>query len=172
MVSAVLFLSFGVSCLLAWLGQPFFFFFFFCHRHLWFVLSLPEAFVSFFLLPQAYVVCSFFHCHRHLWFVFSLSQAYVVCSFFLYHRHLWFVLCHRHFCVVPFTAFSAIGIHVRLSHCQVLLFPFRCSLSRSSSSNGTGTGTASSDDGGGGGQSYMSALVLCAQIGKIRQIPL
>ena len=35
MVSAVLFLSYGVSCLLAWLGQPFLV----CHQHLWFVLS-------------------------------------------------------------------------------------------------------------------------------------
>ena len=35
MVSAVLFLSFGVSCLLAWLGQPFFV----CYQHLWFGLS-------------------------------------------------------------------------------------------------------------------------------------
>ena len=35
MVSAVLFLSFGVSCLLAWLGQPFFIW----HQHLWFGLS-------------------------------------------------------------------------------------------------------------------------------------
>ena len=52
MVSAVLFLSFGVSCLLARLGQPFFV----CHQHLWFGLSLPQAFV----------VCSFFLCHRHL----------------------------------------------------------------------------------------------------------
>ena len=34
-VSAVLFLSFGVSYLLAWLGQPFFV----CHQHLWFGLS-------------------------------------------------------------------------------------------------------------------------------------
>ena len=33
-VSAVLFLSFGVSYLLAWLGQPFFI----CHQHLWFAL--------------------------------------------------------------------------------------------------------------------------------------
>ena len=35
MVSAVLFLSFGVSCLLDWLGKPFFV----CHQHLWFALS-------------------------------------------------------------------------------------------------------------------------------------
>ena len=35
MVSAVLFLSFGVSCLLAWLGQPFFV----CHQYLWLGLS-------------------------------------------------------------------------------------------------------------------------------------
>ena len=35
MVSAVLFLSFGVSCLLARLGQPFFV----CHQYLWFGLS-------------------------------------------------------------------------------------------------------------------------------------
>ena len=35
MVSAVLFLSFGVSCLLDWLGKPFFI----CHQHLWFALS-------------------------------------------------------------------------------------------------------------------------------------
>ena len=34
-VSAVLFLSFAVSCLRAWLGQPFFI----CHQHLWFGLS-------------------------------------------------------------------------------------------------------------------------------------
>ena len=40
-----LFLSFGVSCLLAWLGQPFSFatricgLVFLCHRHLWSVLS-------------------------------------------------------------------------------------------------------------------------------------
>ena len=34
-VSAVLFLSFGISCLLDWLGQPFFI----CHQHLWFGLS-------------------------------------------------------------------------------------------------------------------------------------
>ena len=68
-VSAVLFLSFGVSCLLAWLGQP------------------------------------FFVCHQHLWFGLSLLQAFVVGSFFL---------CHRHLCTVFFTAFSAVGIRVRL----------------------------------------------------------
>ena len=42
-----LFLSFGVSCLLAWLGQPFFV----CHQHLLFSL--------------------FFLCHRHLWSALS-----------------------------------------------------------------------------------------------------
>ena len=54
MVSAVLFLKFGVGCLLARVEQPFFV----CHRHSWSVLSSP----------QAHVV-SFFHilfCHRHL----------------------------------------------------------------------------------------------------------
>ena len=51
MVSAVLFLSFGVSCLLAWLGQPFFV----CHQHLWFGLS--------------------FVCHRHLWSVLSFFAS-------------------------------------------------------------------------------------------------
>ena len=65
MVSAVLFLSFGVSCLLAWLRQPFF-------------VSLSPAFV----------VWSFFFCHKHLWYVLSLPQVFVVCSFFLCHRHL------------------------------------------------------------------------------------
>ena len=38
-VSAVLFLSFGVSCLLDWLGQPFFV----CHQHSWFGLSFCHA---------------------------------------------------------------------------------------------------------------------------------
>ena len=48
MVSAVLFLSFGVSCLLDRLGKPFFV----CHQHLWFALS-------------------FFTTLRHLWYVLS-----------------------------------------------------------------------------------------------------
>ena len=39
MVSAVLFLSFGVSCLLAGFGQPFFV----CHQHLWFGLSFFDT---------------------------------------------------------------------------------------------------------------------------------
>ena len=43
-----MFLSFGGSCLLDWLGQPFFV----CYQHLWFGLS-------------------FFLCHRHLWSVLS-----------------------------------------------------------------------------------------------------
>ena len=72
MVSAVLFLSFGVGCLLAWLGQPFFV----CHQHLWFGL--------------------FFLCHRHLWSVLSFFATGI--------------------CVqsLSFTAFSAVGIRVRL----------------------------------------------------------
>ena len=48
----------------------------------------------------------------------SLPQAFVVCSFFLCHRHLWSVpsffatgICVRS---LSFTAFSAVGIHVRL----------------------------------------------------------
>ena len=66
-----LFLAFGVSCLLDWLGKPFFV----CHQHLWFALSFFATGISglFFLsLPQA--------------FVYGLY----------------------------FTAFSAVGIHVRL----------------------------------------------------------
>ena len=67
MVTAVLFLSFGVSCLPAWLGQPFFV----CHQHLWFGLSF-----------FATGICSLFF--------LSLPQS------------------------LPFNAFSAIGICVRL----------------------------------------------------------
>ena len=58
MVSAVLFLSFGVSCLLDGLGKPFFV----CHHHLSFALSLPQAFVvsffSFFLFGTGICVRS------------------------------------------------------------------------------------------------------------------
>ena len=68
MVSAVLFLSFGVSCLLAWLGKPFFV----CHQHLWFVLSF-----------FATGICGLFF--------LSLSQAFVY-SFFLSRLFLPFVL--------------------------------------------------------------------------------
>ena len=63
-VSAVLFLSFGVSCLLAWLEQPFFV----CHQHMWcglsffatgicglFFLSLPQAFVNNFFLSRPFL---------------------------------------------------------------------------------------------------------------------
>ena len=53
-----LFLSSGVSCLLAWLGQPFFV----CHQHLWFGLSFFVTGISglFFLsLPQAFVYILF-----------------------------------------------------------------------------------------------------------------
>ena len=71
MVQAVLFLSFGVSCLLAWLGQPFFVY----HQCLWFGLSF-----------FATGICGLF-------------------SFFA-----------TGICVqsVSFTAFSAVGIRVRL----------------------------------------------------------
>ena len=66
-VSAVLFLSFGVSCLLAWLGQPFFV----CYQHLWFGLSffatglllllfvcliLSQAFVYSFFLTRPFLL--------------------------------------------------------------------------------------------------------------------
>ena len=70
MVSAVLFLSFGVSCLLAWLGQPFFV----CHQHLWFGLSSFATWVCglFFLcLPQAFV-------YRLFFFLFSFFMAFSV----------------------------------------------------------------------------------------------
>ena len=53
-----LFLSFGVSCLLAWLGQPIFV----CHQHLWFGLSFfaTGIYGLFFLsLPQAFVYSLF-----------------------------------------------------------------------------------------------------------------
>ena len=72
-ISALLFLSFGVSCLLAWLGQPFFV----CHQHLWFGLS-------------------FFATGINLWSVLSFFATGI--------------------CVqsLSFTAFSAVGIRVRL----------------------------------------------------------
>ena len=53
-VSTVLFLSFGVSCLLAQLVQPFFI----CHLHLWFGLSFFTIGICglfFHSLPQAFV---------------------------------------------------------------------------------------------------------------------
>ena len=53
-VSTVLFLSFGVSCLLARLVQPFFI----CHLHLWFGLSFFTIGICglfFHSLPQAFV---------------------------------------------------------------------------------------------------------------------
>ena len=53
-----LFLSFGVSCLLAWLRQPIFV----CHQHLWFGLSFFATGICglFFLsLPQAFVYSLF-----------------------------------------------------------------------------------------------------------------
>ena len=60
-VSAVSFLSFRISGLLAWLGQPFFFL---CYRHLWSVLSFFATGICglFFLcLPQAFsVYCGVF----------------------------------------------------------------------------------------------------------------
>ena len=71
-VSAVLFLSFGVSCLLDWLGQPCFV----CHQHLWFGL--------FFFATG---ICG----------LFFLSFATGICV-----RSL------------AFTAFSVVGIRVRL----------------------------------------------------------
>ena len=81
MVSSVLFLSFGVSCLLDWLGQPFFV----CHQHLWFGLSFFATSICglvFLSLPQAFVVCSFFLCHRHL------------CTVSFFHG----LFCRRHSC--------------------------------------------------------------------------
>ena len=72
MVAAVLFLSFGVSCLFARLGQPIFV----CYQHLWFGLSF-----------FATGICGLFF--------LSLPQAFVYSLFF-------------------FTAFSAVGIRVRL----------------------------------------------------------
>ena len=113
-VSAVLFLSFGVICLLAWLGQPYLV----CHQHLWSVLSFfATAICGLFFLPLAFVVCSFFLCHRHLWSFLSLPQAFVVLSFFLCHRHLYTVSffhgrlsCRRHSCS-PFA--SAPGSDVK-----------------------------------------------------------
>ena len=50
--------------------------------------------------------------------IFRLPPAFVVWSFFLCHRHLWSVLSFfaRGICVrsLSFTAFSDVGIHVRL----------------------------------------------------------
>ena len=72
MVSAVLFLSFGVTC---------------------FACLIRAAIFRF---PPAFVVWSFFLCHRHLWFVLSIFATGI--------------------CVqsLSFTAFSAVGIRVRL----------------------------------------------------------
>ena len=53
-VSAVLFISFGVSCLLAWLIRP-----------------------AIFRLSPAFVVWSFFLCHRHLWSLCFLCHRYL-----------------------------------------------------------------------------------------------
>ena len=77
MVSAVLFLSFGVSCLLAWLGQPFF--------------AISICGLVFLFLPQAFVVFSFF------------VTGICVQS-------------------LSFTAFSAVGIRVRLFVFALLAF--------------------------------------------------
>ena len=91
MVSAVLFLSFGVSCLLDWLGQPFFV----CHQHLWFGLSFFATSICglFFLsLPQAFVY-SLFH---SLW----------------YNHTGWLGIKHQLTYLLSFVAFSAVGINV------------------------------------------------------------
>ena len=139
-VSAVLFLLFGVSCLLARFGQPFLV----CYQHLWFGLSFFATgicdlfFLSFFAtgicglvflsLSQVFVVCSFFLCHRHLWFglscfvtgicglfFLSLPRAFVVWSFTLSSPQafaVWsFFLCHRHLWSV--FLFFATGICVQ-----------------------------------------------------------
>ena len=97
-VSAVLFLSFGVSCLLAWLGQPFFV----CHQLLWFGLSfiwcqlfaclIRAAIFSFatnicglvFLsLPQASVVCSYFFLSQSYVYSFFLTRPFLLQAFVL-----------------------------------------------------------------------------------------
>ena len=123
-VSAVLFLSFGVICLLAWLGQPYLV----CHQHLWFVLSFFATAICglfYFSLPLAFVVCSFFFATGICGLFFlPLPQAFVVCSFFLCHRHLWSFLSFfvTGICIqfLSFTAaFPAVGILVRLCLCLV-----------------------------------------------------
>ena len=100
-VSAVLFLSFGVSCLPAWLWQPFFV----CHQLLWFGLSFIwcQLFAcliraAIFHLPPKFVVWSFFLCHRHLWSALSGFFVTGICVQFL-----------------SYLAFSAVGIRARLS---------------------------------------------------------
>ena len=65
---------------------------------------------------------SFIWCQLFAWLIreaiFRLSPSLVVCSFFLCHRHLWSVLSFfaTGICVrsLSFTAFSAVGIRVRL----------------------------------------------------------
>ena len=66
--------------------------------------------------------CFFIWCQLFAWLIradiFCLPPAFVVWSFFLCHRHLWSVLSFFATCIcvrsLSFTAFSAIGICVRL----------------------------------------------------------
>ena len=109
--------------------------FFLCHMYLWSVLSFFFTCIYglFFLsLSHVFMVCSFFLCHMYLrsvlsffatciygLFFLSLSHVFMVCSFFLCHMYLWSVLFFfaTGTCVqsLSFTAFSAVGIRVRLS---------------------------------------------------------
>ena len=76
-----LFLSFGVSCLLAWLGQPFFV----CHQHLWFGLSFFATGICglfFPSLPQAFsAIC--IHVRLFVFALLALVLGYQCISQFL-----------------------------------------------------------------------------------------
>ena len=75
-----LILLFGVSCLLAWLGQSFFV----CHQHLWFGLSLPQMKIfclAFFLHEAGVFVNSCTSCFSFLLSVFTMSIRFFVCFF-------------------------------------------------------------------------------------------
>ena len=87
-----------------------------CNRFLG-VLFLFFVFVFFLSFFSSFVWCQLFACLIRA-AIFRLPPAFVVWSFFLCHRHLWSVLSFFATGIrvqsLSFTAFSAVGIHVRV----------------------------------------------------------
>ena len=88
-----------------------------CFFHLMFAGRQVFGILRWFQLFVSFILCQLFACLIRA-ASFRLLPAFVVWSFFLCHRHLWPVLsCFATgICVesVSFTAFSAVGIRVRL----------------------------------------------------------
>ena len=85
--------------------------------HLMLAGRQPFGSLRWFQLFVSFIWCQLFACLIRA-AIFHLLPAFVVWSFFLCHRHLWSVLSFfaTGICVqsLSFTAFSALGIRVRL----------------------------------------------------------